>query len=219
MSPDALGHARSARDGAGPQSDWDAIASGGLILFVPTVAALCACCRSRCGSKSEFSRSPTYCTFTAPRRRRSVQPRPVRVRRCTRSCTACSRPASASNPARDAHRPAGTEPSARTGLAVVRSASAPLLCLCGAKTRFCLLGGAFELAQARQAGGAWSVHLGLVELVTLAGVLSLYSQIVQMPGGHGLQCRAGRRRRGASAVALRGQRRASRRPLTVLGGV
>jgi len=71
-----------------------------------------------------------------------------------------------------------TEQSARTGRAFVRAATAPFLCLCGAKTRFCLLVSAFELPQARQTGGTWSVDLGLVELVPLAGVLSLCSQIV-----------------------------------------
>jgi hypothetical protein len=95
-------------------------------------------------------------------------------------------PAGEPHPTQPATRSGGSRwASARTGRAFVRSADASLLCLSGAKTRFCLLVGAFELAQARQAGGALPVDLGLVELIALAGVLSLGSQIVQMPGGLG----------------------------------
>ena len=95
--------------------------------------------------------------------------------------------------------------------------SASLLSLSGVETLLCLLAGAFELAQACQAGGTLSVDPGLVELVALTGVLSLCSQIVLTPGGHSVRVegRGGRQ----SVVAPRGQRRASRRPLSVLGGV
>ena len=66
-------------------------------------------------------------------------------------------------------------------------ASAPLLGLCSAKTCFCLLTRSFELAHACRAGGPLSVGLGLVQVETLAGVLCLGSQIVQMLGGHGFE--------------------------------
>ena len=56
-----------------------------------------------------------------------------------------------------------------------------------------------------------------VELVALTGVLSLYSQIVQAPGGHSFRAE-GRGGRQAPKSRL-GQRRANRRPLSVLGGV
>jgi hypothetical protein len=125
-----------------------------------------------------------------------------------------------------AHGLAGAKPrckaarawaSVRTRRAVALSASAPLLCLSGAKTCFCLLAGSLELAHACRAGGPLSIGLGLVQLVTLAGILSLCSQVVQMPGGQGVECRAGGG--GRSVVALTRQRRASRRPLSVSGGV
>jgi hypothetical protein len=61
----------------------------------------------------------------------------------------------------------------------------------GAETRFGLLAGPFELPQARRAGGPLSVGLRLVQLVTLAGVLSLCSQIVKVFDGHRLELNAG----------------------------
>jgi len=58
---------------------------------------------------------------------------------------------------------------------VADRASAPLLCLSGAKTCFCLLAGALELAHPCRACGPLSVRLGLVQIVALAGVLSWWS--------------------------------------------
>ena len=49
----------------------------------------------------------------------------------------------------------------------------------------------FELADERGAGGRLSVGLGVVPVVTLAGVLSLDSRIVEVSGGHGFRSRAG----------------------------
>jgi hypothetical protein len=84
------------------------------------------------------------------------------------------------------------------------------------KTKACFrpLAGPLELAETGRAGGPLSVGLRFVELVALAGVVSLRSQIVKVIGGHVLAelCRVGRRRDAP-------QRRASLRPLSVLGGV
>jgi hypothetical protein len=86
--------------------------------------------------------------------------------------------------------------SVRTRRVVALRASAPLLCLGGAKTCFCLLTGSLEPAHPCRAGEPLSIGLGLVQVVALAGVLSLCSQIVQMPGGHAFE------RRGFAVVGL-----------------
>ena len=106
--------------------------------------------------------------------------------------------------------------SARTRRRTLGAASAPLLSLSGAKTCLCPLAGSFELAHTCQARRPLSVGLGFVQVVTLTRVLSLCSQIVQMPCGHEVRplWRGGR-----APAAVTGQRRASRRPLSVSGGV
>jgi hypothetical protein len=63
-----------------------------------------------------------------------------------------------------------------------------LLSLSKAKPCFCLLVGPLELTQPRRAGGPLSVGLRFVQLVALAGVCSLRSQVVQVIGGHALGC-------------------------------
>ena len=90
------------------------------------------------------------------------------------------------NPAHDTRRPHRRFASVRTRRGVARSARAPFRCLSEAETCFCLLGGPLQLAHARRARGAWAIGLGLVQVVALAGVLSLRSQVVEIPGGHGL---------------------------------
>ncbi len=74
--------------------------------------------------------------------------------------------------------------SAGTGRAIAGSASATHLSLSSPKTCLCPLAGSLELAHTRLAGGPLSVRLGLVQVVTLAGVLSLGSEVVEMRGGH-----------------------------------
>jgi hypothetical protein len=76
-------------------------------------------------------------------------------------------------------------PGVYSELPLVRGAGDPLLRLGGAKARFCLLGDSLELAQPCRAGGALSVGLGLVEVISLAGMPSLRSEIIEMTGGHG----------------------------------
>jgi hypothetical protein len=88
-------------------------------------------------------------------------------------------------------------------------AGAPLLSLSGAKACFCALGGSLELAHARRAGRPLSIGLGLVQVVALAGVLSLCSQIVQVPGGHGFESRTGVSGRGARSAVEAERRSAS----------
>ena len=66
----------------------------------------------------------------------------------------------------------------------------PFLCLGGVQARFGLFTGPLELARAFGAGGPLSVGLGLVQVITLAGVLSLDSQVVEVPAGHGFESRA-----------------------------
>jgi len=63
-----------------------------------------------------------------------------------------------------------------------------MLLLSLSKTKACIrpLAGPLELAQTVRAGGPLSVGLRFVELVALAGVLSLRSQIVKVIGGHAL---------------------------------
>jgi hypothetical protein len=73
-------------------------------------------------------------------------------------------------------------------LAVARIVSALLLSLSKAKACFRLLVGPLELTQSCRAGGPLSVGLRFVELVALAGVRSLRSQVVQVIGGHAFGC-------------------------------
>ena len=154
----------------------------------PNVAALCACCWSRFGSTSGLLRSFSCCTLTGAlgggeRPRLSQDRSPVGgVHVLVARVTGQRAP----NPARDAQRAAGTRASALTRRVVACGASAPLLRIDGAKTCFCPLAGSLELAHSRRAGGPLSVGLGLglVQVVALAGVLSLCSQIVRVPGGH-----------------------------------
>ena len=82
-------------------------------------------------------------------------------------------------------------PSVRIWRGVARRASSALLGLSGAQAFFCLLAGSLELAHACGAGRPLSVGPGLVQVVTLAGVLSLDSQIFKVPRGHGFESRAG----------------------------
>lgn len=70
--------------------------------------------------------------------------------------------------------------------AVVRVAGGPLLCLGRVKTCFCLLACPLELTHACGARGALSIGPGLAQVIPLAGVPSLCSQIVEVAGGHGL---------------------------------
>jgi hypothetical protein len=70
--------------------------------------------------------------------------------------------------------------------ALAHIVSTLLLSLRKAKACFGLLAGPLELAQACRAGGSLSVGLRFVELVALAGVVSLRSQIVKVIGGHAL---------------------------------
>jgi hypothetical protein len=67
---------------------------------------------------------------------------------------------------------------------------APLLGLGKAKACFCLLVGTLKLAQALRAGGPLSEGPRLVQLVTLAGVLSLCPKIVEVIGWHAHEYRA-----------------------------
>lgn len=106
---------------------------------------------------------------------------------------------------------AAVRASAGVLLVLARIARPLLLSLGKAKACFCLLAGALELAQAFCAGGPLSVGLCLVELIALAGVLSLRSQIAEVIGRHvrgveGELCSAGRRggesAAGESASAL-----------------
>jgi hypothetical protein len=69
---------------------------------------------------------------------------------------------------------------------------APLLGLGKAKACFCLLVGALKLAQALRAGRPLPEGPRLVQLVTLAGVLSLCPQIVEVIGWHTHEYRARR---------------------------
>jgi hypothetical protein len=92
--------------------------------------------------------------------------------------------------------------SARARSAAACAASASLFSLRGAKTRFCALAGSFELAHTCWADGPLSVGLGLVQLVALAGILSLCSQVVQMPGEHELEDRGGGGGRSVAAMRV-----------------
>jgi hypothetical protein len=82
--------------------------------------------------------------------------------------------------------PAAPWASAGVLLVLARVARALLLSLSKAKAGLRLLVGPLELTQSRPAGGPLSVGLRFVELVALAGVCSLRSQVVQVIGGHAL---------------------------------
>ena len=111
---------------------------------------------------------PCVCPGTAPRE--SCWPPPDRT-------------VSGEQPACEA---AHAGPSARIRSGVACDAGAPLLGLSGAKTCFCPLAFPLELAHPCRAGRPRSVDLGVVQVNRSPGVPSLNSQIVQVPGGHGL---------------------------------
>ena len=171
-----------------PNLNRDAIASGGLALLVPNVAALMCVLLVAIWIHIRLVEEPYLLHASRrPRRRRASSSKPsTGPQSAVYTFSSRGWPASErTNPARDAQRAAGTRASALTRRVVACSASAPLLCLDGAKTCFCLLAGSLELAHARRAGGPLSIGLGgLVQVVALAGVLSLCSQIVRVPGGH-----------------------------------
>jgi hypothetical protein len=87
-----------------------------------------------------------------------------------------------------------------------------------AKACLRLLVDSFKLEKTCRAGGPLSVGLRFVELVTVAGVFGLRSQIVQVIGVHAIDVLS-ESRRDCSVVAVTRQRPASRRALSVSGGV
>jgi hypothetical protein len=78
--------------------------------------------------------------------------------------------------------------SAGVPLVLARVVSPLLLSLGKAKACFRLLVGPLELTHSCRTRGPLSVGLRFVELVALAGVCSLRSQVVQVIGGHALGC-------------------------------
>jgi hypothetical protein len=96
--------------------------------------------------------------------------------------------------------------SARILRAVAHVVSALLLTLSKTKACFRPLAGPLELAQTVRAGGPLSVGLRFVELVALAGVLSLRSQIVKVIGGHALAELTSRAQSGVAVAHVNGGR-------------